>query len=357
MSQNTVNYKFYTTEKGNYSLRFDKLPVALDNDFYRNKLSVYAKLAYAKMYSRMSLSVKYGWIDEEGRPYFIYPNKELANTLNCSERKVCKVKKELEEVQLLFQVKQGFNPKKGKNDPNRLYLCEPEVEADDIYANKQGSAQNDKSDYIDSKIQKAPTTGKNVKESDTNSTKSIATSGSAQETLELDNINSKTDINTDTSTDSKSSEHKSIVNQSLSDKDLLDNIVEILNHNLDHHTILTDSALNMLGKSCETITELQNRLQAIYSAKRYAENKIKLDYPIFEDDIFPDGYGQTISEKISRDVLSALLRLKTGKIRGDFSCYIWGTVKTTFMEFRNHEKRQEDYQNNPNHIKIPLNVY
>ncbi|WP_273751275.1 hypothetical protein [Leuconostoc mesenteroides] len=34
---------------------------------------------------------------------------------------------------LLFQIKQGFDPKKKKNLPNRLYLADLEVTAKDVY--------------------------------------------------------------------------------------------------------------------------------------------------------------------------------------------------------------------------------
>ena len=43
------------------------------------------------------------------------------------------IKKELETAELLFQIKQGFDPKKKKNLPNRLYLADLEVTAKDVY--------------------------------------------------------------------------------------------------------------------------------------------------------------------------------------------------------------------------------
>lgn len=66
----------------------------------------------------------------------------------------------------------------------------------------------------------------------------------------------------------------------------------------------------MLGKACDNIAMFDKCLSAITSAKRYAERKIILNEPVHtESEIFPDGFGKTVSEKISRDVLSALLRL------------------------------------------------
>ncbi|RGO77288.1 hypothetical protein DXA89_10370 [Weissella cibaria] len=37
---------------------------------------------------------------------------------------------------LLFQIKQGFNPKKKRNLPNKLYLADLEVTAKDVYIKK-----------------------------------------------------------------------------------------------------------------------------------------------------------------------------------------------------------------------------
>ena len=73
--------------------------------------------------------------------------------LNCSEHKVIKTKKELEQKNLLLQVQQGFNSKKKRNEPNRLYLADLEVEAYEVYAyqnirkhhesqSNQGTAKN-----------------------------------------------------------------------------------------------------------------------------------------------------------------------------------------------------------------------
>ncbi len=65
--------------------------------------------------------------------YFIFTNHELQNLFGWSDRKISKVKKELEEAGLLFQINQGFDPKKKKNLPNRLYLADLEVTAKDVY--------------------------------------------------------------------------------------------------------------------------------------------------------------------------------------------------------------------------------
>jgi len=44
---------------------------------------------------------------------------------------------------LLFQIKQGFDPKKKKNLPNRLYLADLEVTAKDVYIKQDFANKTD----------------------------------------------------------------------------------------------------------------------------------------------------------------------------------------------------------------------
>src|SRR5699024_6985506 len=116
-------------------------------------LSNDAKIAYMVFKDRLEYSIQNNWIDDESNVYFIYTKKELGQLLNCSEHKVIKTKKELEQKNLLLQVQQGFNSKKKRNEPNRLYLADLEVEAYEVYAyqnirkhhesqSNQGTAKN-----------------------------------------------------------------------------------------------------------------------------------------------------------------------------------------------------------------------
>lgn len=41
--------------------------------------------------------------------------------------------KELEKAGLLYQKAMHFNPKTGKNEPNRLYLAELDMQSTDVY--------------------------------------------------------------------------------------------------------------------------------------------------------------------------------------------------------------------------------
>ena len=152
-----TNFNFYKADKayGELFLQFPK--VFLYSEKYKT-LSNDAKIAYMVFKDRLEYSIQNNWIDDESNVYFIYTNKELGQLLNCSEHKVIKTKKELEQKNLLLQVQQGFNSKKKRNEPNRLYLADLEVEAYEVYAfqniikpqeiqSNQGTAKNAVNQY------------------------------------------------------------------------------------------------------------------------------------------------------------------------------------------------------------------
>ncbi|WCG38795.1 replication initiator protein A (plasmid) [Aerococcus urinaeequi] len=138
-----TNFNFYTADKAYGELYFQFPKVFLYSDKYKN-LSDSAKIAYMVFKDRLQYSITNNWIDENSHVYFIFTNQELTELLNCSEPKVIKIKKELEKVGLLLQVHQGFNQKKKRNEPNRLYLADLEVEAYEVYSyqNVENSLQS-----------------------------------------------------------------------------------------------------------------------------------------------------------------------------------------------------------------------
>lgn len=109
------------------TLRFTKLYKFLFEDPTFNKLPAKAKLLYALISERQSLSkanakqhgIQSQFIDNEGRLFSIYTNQELMTKLNMSKPTVIKLKKQLIEFGLLEDVRLGHN------QPNRLYPKKP----------------------------------------------------------------------------------------------------------------------------------------------------------------------------------------------------------------------------------------
>lgn len=72
--------------------------------------------ASAFFLDRGLLSIKNGWIDNQGRVFIYYSIKNICEDLNCGTQKVCKLLDELEKVGALERKRQGLGR------PNKLYL-------------------------------------------------------------------------------------------------------------------------------------------------------------------------------------------------------------------------------------------
>ena len=121
-----MSEQFYSIQE-KYKEKFFQLPkVFFTNDSYK-KMSNDAKISYAILKDRLELSIKNNWVDNNGNIYFIYTVTELEGILNCGNKKVAKIKKELENNELLIQKRQGLNK------PNLLYLLKPVITKKDIY--------------------------------------------------------------------------------------------------------------------------------------------------------------------------------------------------------------------------------
>lgn len=81
-----------------------------------NNLGDKAKLAYMLLFDRRTLSIKNKWYDDNGQVYMYFTIEQFMQELNCSNKAVLKAKKELVEIGLLEEVRQG------RNKPNRLYI-------------------------------------------------------------------------------------------------------------------------------------------------------------------------------------------------------------------------------------------
>ncbi|HHJ7666492.1 TPA: replication initiator protein A [Streptococcus pyogenes] len=81
-----------------------------------NVLSDKAKLIYMLLFDRRTLSVENKWFDDDGKVYMYFTNEQFMELLKCSNKTVVKAKKELHDLSLLREVRQGINK------PNRLYI-------------------------------------------------------------------------------------------------------------------------------------------------------------------------------------------------------------------------------------------
>ena len=109
------------------------------------EISQTAKLLYALLLDRSTLSQKNGWQDSEGRTYIVYPIAEIAEMLDKGCTAIKGALKELDAAGLLERERRGFSA------PNRLYVKVPPVPvvrfSDQLMAGKATLIQSEKRPY------------------------------------------------------------------------------------------------------------------------------------------------------------------------------------------------------------------
>lgn len=90
---------------------FFRIPKLLITEPYFRRLSTNAKLLYGLMLDRMSLSMRNGWMDDDGYVYIYFTLEEACEQLCCKTDKAVKLFAELDSakgVGLIRRVKQGL---------------------------------------------------------------------------------------------------------------------------------------------------------------------------------------------------------------------------------------------------------
>ena len=109
-----------TADEFQTSERFYALPkILFESDRYK-QMRLDTKVAYSILKDRLSLSLKNNWIDEKGYIFLVYSNANLMEILNCSKSTLLRIKKQLSEYGLIYEVKQS-NSQKGTL-ANKIYL-------------------------------------------------------------------------------------------------------------------------------------------------------------------------------------------------------------------------------------------
>jgi hypothetical protein len=86
-----------------------------------NKISTEAKVLYSFFKERTKLSIENKWINNVGEVYIIFTIEEIEGLLNCGKNKAIKAKKELLDIGLIKEKRQGLNK------PNLIYIYDLDV--------------------------------------------------------------------------------------------------------------------------------------------------------------------------------------------------------------------------------------
>lgn len=106
----------YFYEQSGEMFSYFRVPKILFRDIKFKDLSTDAKTLYGILLDRMGLSVKNGWLDEQGRVYIIFPVQEVMDALGYADNKATKLLRELEKFGLIERKRRGL----GK--PNLIYV-------------------------------------------------------------------------------------------------------------------------------------------------------------------------------------------------------------------------------------------
>ena len=104
----TFDY-FYGSQAEQFS--FYRIPRLLIKDSRFKKLSSDAKIHYGLMLDRVSLSMKNGWIDDQGRAYIFFTVDDITDELCCSKPTAVKITSELDTkkgIVLIEKKRQGL---------------------------------------------------------------------------------------------------------------------------------------------------------------------------------------------------------------------------------------------------------
>jgi len=340
-----TNFNFYKADKayGELYLQFPK--VFLYSDKYKG-LSNDAKIAYMVFKDRLQYSIHNNWIDEENNVYFVYTNKELGQLLNCSEHKVIKTKKELENINLLLQIKQGFNAKKKRNEPNRLYLADLQVEAHEVYAfqniQKQGetpSIQGTAKNAVRQKQEETPSvqgTAKNAVRQKAEQTPPVQ--GTAKNAVNQYKESLKD------SKDNKESQYdlqKLLIENSLEENQNQETNQEEIEVYIQEHSLIDffgEDVINRMTTFSNSNFELFKIFadKLIYSLKSVEKEKEKTYSTI---DI------QQLHNQLLRTFIKVFQEYKKGKVK-NLNSYLFSSFKNDFIDFANSKDNIIEQSNN-----------
>ncbi|OFA14063.1 hypothetical protein ENFAE_07500 [Enterococcus faecalis] len=276
------NLNFYSSNEV-YAETYYQLPkIFFTNNKYK-KMSSDAKIAYALLKDRFNYSIKNNWCDEENHIYFVYTVKDLQKILGCGTEKITKIKKELEQAELLHQKRMGLNK------PNRLYLLKPIATAQDVYLQTNepqslGNSGISKIEIPDNRVQSLGNNGISKIEIPKNKAQSLDNSGIS---IFENNLYKEKILDTIDTIDTE----KERLQQQL----LLDQFPEV-----QENTFLNKDSLKFIAAFSNTIQEAHEQVGTIIRAKTKAEK----DYNVVL-------IGEDYQEEIDKCLRRVIHKIKT----------------------------------------------
>jgi hypothetical protein len=116
MKQTVFDY-FYGQEAESFS--FYRIPKVLFTDERFAGLTSEAKVLYGLMLDRMSLSIRNGWLDDDGKVFIIFRIDDICELIGCASQKAVKLVHELDDVKGICLIEKHRG---GLGDANVFYI-------------------------------------------------------------------------------------------------------------------------------------------------------------------------------------------------------------------------------------------
>lgn len=287
-----------------YSEKYYQLQKVLLHGNQYKGLKTQDCIAYAVLKERLNYSIKNNWVDEDGDIYFVFTNVKLAEILKVSTKTVTQIKKKLENYGLLRQVPQPsrsvFRDGRWKleNIPNRLYLGNLDVTAEDVYIIDQ--IENEPlSEYANVKS----TEGKNspIRAKDETSIESTERENlpHRENVSSVDENNGQEDISPYRSYTSSFDTNDTEVIDTETDRQLERDLLNDLHKTLTLNFFLPET-IQFIARVSKDLKDAREMIKIIYKAKKAVE-KTRMKYDKLSGIDYPFDYG-IIGENFQNDL-------------------------------------------------------
>ena len=303
---------------------FWKFPKFLSENKKYADLTNDDRVAYMLIKDRYRYSLSHNWIDKDKNVFVYFTIEELRQLLHVGKNKVTRVKKRLIEAGLLEIEKDGFNPEAKKNYPDRIYLLQPEYNAEDLISqNSQVPA--------------------------------LEQSGIPKMGTNKDNTLSDTILDTskDTHNWDFSKSNYSPAQIKMQNQDLLHHLGDTLANDTDS-MFLDKETLDLIGMWFRTPAAASDCISTILNAANDSrENAVK---QIGRHALYFEDHQGELKERVRRTLRRCLNRVRVdedynrkNKIKS-FKNYLYGAMRQTFDRWQNEilmaEKEEQDNSKN-----------
>ena len=335
---------------------FWKFPKFLSENKKYADLSNDDRVAYMLIKDRYRYSLSNNWIDEKGDVYVYFTIEELRELLHVGKNKVSKVKKNLMKKDLLEIEKQGFNPKKGRNFPDKIYLLQPDYDPTDLISQTSQVSALQQSGFLKigsryTNQESVDIKGKLDSENCNKGTSALERSdfpkmGTNKDKKYLDTIK---DTNTDTQkwNFSSNSYPKEIVAKQ--NNDLLKHLGSILTGDKGAPMFLNKESIDLITLWFKTPEAAHDCISVILNAAN--DSRKEAMEQIGRHELYFEDCNNELKREITRKLRRYFNKMRTakpGEIKNPRN-YLYMTMRNTFDKWQNdilRAEKEEDSDNN-----------